>query len=322
MGQIGIIIIGGEKMIVEVKNLIKRYGDKIVLNGFNMNVEKGKITGLIGPNGSGKTTAINCILGLLSHDSGEINVFGGEIKPNSYDKKARIGIVPQDIVVVPELKVQENIEFFCSLYEKNSKKVRKLAEEAMDFVNITEYRNYLPKKLSGGLKRRLNIACGIAHKPELLILDEPTVAVDAQSRNFILNKIKDLSKNGTSVIYTTHYMEEVEMIADNIVIIKDGKNIATGTLDSLLNLIEETEKISISLLTKEDMSESFRTIPNVKEVTFEDGVHNLSFKNSDNNLRGIMNFLDENNLKYRHIYSEKPRLNQIYLELTGKELVE
>lgn len=309
-------------MIVEVKNLIKRYGDKIVLNGFNMNVEKGKITGLIGPNGSGKTTAINCILGLLSHDSGEINVFGGEIKPNSYDKKARIGIVPQDIVVVPELKVQENIEFFCSLYEKNSKKVRKLAEEAMDFVNITEYRNYLPKKLSGGLKRRLNIACGIAHKPELLILDEPTVAVDAQSRNFILNKIKDLSKNGTSVIYTTHYMEEVEMIADNIVIIKDGKNIATGTLDSLLNLIEETEKISISLLTKEDMSESFRTIPNVKEVTFEDGVHNLSFKNSDNNLRGIMNFLDENNLKYRHIYSEKPRLNQIYLELTGKELVE
>ncbi|MCI6609217.1 MAG: ABC transporter ATP-binding protein [Ezakiella sp.] len=309
-------------MIVEVKKLIKRYGDKIVLNGFNMNVEKGKITGLIGPNGSGKTTAINCILGLLTHDSGEINVFGGEMKPNSYDKKARIGIVPQDIVVIPELKVQENIEFFCSLYEKDSKKVRMLAEEAMEFVNIGEYRNYLPKKLSGGLKRRLNIACGIAHKPELLVLDEPTVAVDAQSRNFILNKIKDLSKNGTSVIYTTHYMEEVEMIADNIVIIKDGKNIATGTLDSLLNMIEDTEKISISLLTKEDMSESFKTIPNVKKVTFEDGVHNLSFKDADNNLRGLINFLDEHNLKYSHIYSEKPRLNQIYLELTGKELVE
>lgn len=308
--------------IVEIKNLIKRYRNKLALNGFSMEIEKGEILGLIGPNGSGKTTAINCMLGLLKYDSGTINIFGGPLNTDSYDIKRKIGIVPQDIVVMDNLKVKENIEFFCGLYEKNSKKVKELSEEAMDFVDIKEYRNYFPKKLSGGLKRRLNMACGIAHKPELLVLDEPTVAVDAASRNFILDKIKNLKNNGVSVLYTTHYMEEVEEIADKIVIIKDGQNIATGSLSYLLNMIEETEKIRIDLGDNGDLDEKFEALKNLNSVDFKNGFYELSFTNKDNNMRDTLNYLDSKNLEYKHIYSERPRLNQIYLELTGKEMVE
>lgn len=308
--------------IVEIKNLIKRYKNKLALNGFNMEIEKGTICGLIGPNGSGKTTAINCMLGLLSYNSGTINVFGGQLNANSYDKKRKIGVVPQDLVVMDNLKVKENIEFFCGLYEKDSKKVKSLVEEAMEFVDIKEYRNYFPKKLSGGLKRRLNIACGIAHKPEFLVLDEPTVAVDAASRNFILNQIKNLKNDGVSVLYTTHYMEEVEEIADEIVIIKDGQNIATGSLPYLLNMIEETEKIRIDLGDNGKLNEKFETLTNLNSVEFKNGFYELSFTNKDNNMRDTLNYLASKDLEYQHIYSERPRLNQIYLELTGKEMVE
>lgn len=308
--------------IVEIKNLIKRYKNKLALNGFNMELEKGKILGLIGPNGSGKTTAINCMLGLLNYDSGTINVFGGPLNADSYDKKRKIGVVPQDIVVMDNLKVQENIEFFCGLYEKDSKKVKSLVEEAMEFVDIKEYKNYFPNKLSGGLKRRLNMACGIAHKPEFLVLDEPTVAVDAASRNFILNQIKNLKNDGVSVLYTTHYMEEVEEISDEIVIIKDGQNIATGSLSYLLNMIEETEKIRIDLGDNGDLNEKFDTLHNLNSVEYKNGFYELSFTNKDNNMRDTLNYLETKDLEYKHIYSERPRLNQIYLELTGKEMVE
>lgn len=308
--------------IVEIENLIKRYKDKLALNGFNLKIKKGEILGLLGPNGSGKTTAINCLLGLLKFDSGMINVFGSPLNADSYGKKRKIGVVPQDLVYMKNLTVKENIEFFCGLYETDSKKIKSLVKYAMDFVNIENYQNYFPRKLSGGLKRRLNIACGIAHKPELLILDEPTVAVDAESRNFILNQIKLLRDNGVTILYTTHYMEEVEEIANNIVIIKDGQNIAEGSLSGLLNMIEETEKIKIDLDDSGELQEQFKSLKNLKSVVYKDNFYELSFKNEDNNMKNILNYLDEKNLTYKHIYSERPRLNQVYLELTGKEITE
>ena len=191
-------------MVVKVNQLVKRYGDLLALDHLSFEVEQGEIFGLLGPNGSGKTTAINCILSLLKFDKGEVTVFDKPMTPEAYDIKRDIGIVMQDVAVFDELTVFENIDYFCGLYVSD-KKVRKgLVEEAIAFVGLEDFKKFYPKKLSGGLLRRLNIACGIAHKPKLIILDEPTVAVDPQSRNKILEGIVELNKQGATIIYTSH----------------------------------------------------------------------------------------------------------------------
>lgn len=171
---------------LNVRHLVKRYGDMLALDGFDLQVRRGEIFGLLGPNGSGKTTAISCILGLLDFEAGDIRVLGEQMTPSAYELRRRIGIVPQEVAVFDELSVEENIDYFCSLYVKDRKRRKQLVDEAIGFVGLTEFRRYRPKKLSGGLLRRLNIACGIAHRPELIFFDEPTVAVDPQSRNAIL----------------------------------------------------------------------------------------------------------------------------------------
>ena len=181
----------GELMsdIVRVENLVKRYGDLLALDHFNLRIAKGEIFGLLGPNGSGKTTSINCILQLLTYDKGHIELFGEPMEPTRYDLKRRIGVVPQQVAVFDELTVRENIDYFCSLYVADRARRRALVDEAIEFVGLGDYVKFRPGKLSGGLARRLNIACGIAHKPELIFFDEPTVAVDPQSRNSILDGI-------------------------------------------------------------------------------------------------------------------------------------
>ena len=232
-------------MIVEVKNLVKRYDKLLALDHLNLSVEKGEIFGLLGPNGSGKTTAINCILSLLKYDKGSIEIFGKSMRPDAYDIKRDIGVIMQNVAVFEELTVYENISYFCSLYIKDKKEVKRLTEEAIAFVSLEDYKKFIPKKLSGGLLRRLNIACGIAHKPKLIILDEPTVAVDPQSRNKILEGIRNLNENGATIIYTTHYMEEVEQLCSRIAIIDKGKVIATGTNDELKGMISLGETITV-----------------------------------------------------------------------------
>ena len=216
-------------MVITVKNLIKEFKEIRALDSFNLELREGEILGLIGPNGSGKTTLLLSILGFYAYEKGEIKVFNQELKPNSYDIKRKIGYVPQDLAVFEELTVYENIDYFCGLYVHDGKKRKELVEKAIRFVGLEKFRKFVPSKLSGGLARRLNIACGIAHEPELIFLDEPTVAVDAQSRSFILEGIKELNRRGASVIYTSHYLEEVEDLCDRIAIIDQGRNIITGT---------------------------------------------------------------------------------------------
>jgi len=189
-------------MIIKVNNLVKRYGDLIALDHFSMEVKEGEVLGLLGPNGSGKTTAINCILSLLKFDKGSVEIFDKPMSPDAYDIKRDIGIIMQNVAVFNELTVYENIDYFCGLYIIDKKKRKKLVDEAIDFVGLNDFRKFYPKKLSGGLLRRLNIACGIAHKPKLIILDEPTVAVDPQSRNNILEGIQRLNREGATVVYT------------------------------------------------------------------------------------------------------------------------
>src|SRR5699024_1881672 len=239
-------------MIVTVDNLVKRYKELIALDHFNMEVEDGEILGLLGPNGCGKTTAINCILSLLSFDKGEVKIFGRKMTPNAYDIKKQIGIVPQEVSVFENLTVAENIDYFCGLYINDSDLREKYVKEAIKFVGLNDYIKFYPKKLSGGLKRRLNIACGIAHKPRLIFLDEPTVAVDAQSRNFILEGIKKLNKEGSAIIYTTHYLEEAEMLCNRIIIMDKGKSLVSGTNQELKSMITTTEKIVVGFSPSKD----------------------------------------------------------------------
>lgn len=212
---------------VKIDKLVKRYGELIAVDHLSLSIKKGEIFGLLGPNGSGKTTTINCLLSLLAYTKGDIEIFGKPMSDSSYDIKKDIGVVMQNVAVFDELTVYENIDYFCGLYIKDKEERKKCIEYALDFTGLSEFKKYYPKKLSGGLLRRLNIACGIAHKPSLIIFDEPTVAVDPQSRNKILEGIKELNKNGATIIYTSHYMEEVEQLCTRIAIMDKGKIIAT-----------------------------------------------------------------------------------------------
>ena len=229
--------------MIHIENLVKRYGDLVALNHLSLDIKEGEIFGLLGPNGSGKTTAINCLLSLLKYDKGDIEIFGQKMTPDNYEVKQQIGIVLQNVAVFDELTVSENIDYFCGLYIHDKNRRKELVEEAIRFVGLEDYRKTRPQKLSGGLLRRLNIACGIAHKPRIIILDEPTVAVDPQSRNKILEGIQELNRQGSTIIYTSHYMEEVEQICTRIAIMDHGRVIASGTTEELKKMIKTGETI-------------------------------------------------------------------------------
>ncbi|MBE6064439.1 ABC transporter ATP-binding protein [Clostridium cochlearium] len=308
-------------MIVKVNNLVKRYKEIIALDHFNMEVEEGEILGLLGPNGCGKTTAINCILSLLNFDKGEIELFGKKMTPNSYDIKRQIGLVPQEVSVFDNLTVKENIDYFCGLYIDDKNKRKQYVDEAIEFVGLKDYVKFYPKKLSGGLKRRLNIACGISHKPKLIFLDEPTVAVDAQSRNFILNGIKKLNKEGSTIIYTTHYLEEVEMLCKRIIIMDKGRSLVSGSNEELKAMIATTEKIIVGFSNIEcEIVKKIKSIPHVIDVEKDEEDYIIKFENGINNLEHLLEFIKENKLTYTKLYSQLPSLNDVFLELTGKEL--
>lgn len=308
-------------MIIRVRDLVKKYKELTALNHFNMEVEEGEILGLLGPNGCGKTTAINCILSLLNFDKGEIEIFGKKMTPNSYNIKKRIGLVPQEVSVFENLTVKENIDYFCGLYIENKNIRKQYVDEAIKFVDLKDYVKFFPKKLSGGLKRRLNIACGIAHKPELILLDEPTVGVDAQSRNFMLDGIKELNKKGSTIIYTTHYLEEAEMLCKRIIIMDRGKNLVSGTKEELKSMIATSEKIVVGFSNiREDMIEKLKTLPHVLDIEKDDEDYIIKFENGFNNLTNLLEFIKENSLTYTKLHSRLPTLNDVFLELTGREL--
>lgn len=307
--------------VVKIENLVKRYQELVALDHFNLTIEEGEIFGLLGPNGSGKTTTINCILSLLAFDKGTIEVFGKEMRPDSYDLKRQIGVVMQNVAVFDELTVYENIDYFCGLYIRDKALRRQYVEDAIEFVGLQEFRKFYPRKLSGGLLRRLNIACGIAHKPKLIILDEPTVAVDPQSRNKILEGIQELNRQGATIIYTSHYMEEVEQICTRIAIMDKGKNLAIGTNEELKRMIKKSEIISIDILDLlPEQITAIRELKHVYEVTFENHCLKVLCSGGKHNLPRILEYLQSQNISFGRVYSELPTLNDVFLEITGKEL--
>ena len=310
-----------EKTIVKVENLVKRYKELVALDHFNLEISEGEIFGLLGPNGSGKTTTINCILSLLSFDKGKIELFGKEMTPDSYDIKKNIGVVMQNVAVFEELTVYENIDYFCGLYITDKNERKQYVKEAIDFVELNDFEKFYPKKLSGGLLRRLNIACGIAHKPKLIILDEPTVAVDPQSRNKILEGIVKLQKQGATIIYTSHYMEEVEQICTRIAIMDKGKNIELGTKDELKRMIKKSETISIEILNLEDKYISaIKELPHVYNISYDNKNLEVLYSGGKHNLLRILDYLKSQDLSFGRVYSELPTLNDVFLEITGTKL--
>ena len=309
------------KKVIEVKNLSKYYKALKAIDDLSFDVYKGEILGLLGPNGSGKSTTINCLLSLLNFQNGSIKIFGKEMKPDSYDLKRKIGVIFQEVAVFEELTVYENIDYFCGLYIKDKNMRKKYVEEVINLVEIKEFKKFYPKQLSGGLLRRLNIACGIAHKPELIFLDEPTVAVDPQSRNNILSGIKKLRDNGATIIYTTHYMEEAEILCDRIIILDKGKILAQGTSDELKKLANIEEKITVEVKDLSDkVLEDIKNIDEVDSVVLSQNLLVITYRKGKNNLENLIDYLKKNKVTYNKIFSERPTLNDVFLELTGKEL--
>ena len=308
-------------MIIEVNNLVKRYKELIALDHFRLEVEEGEILGLLGPNGSGKTTAINCMLALLTYDKGDIRIFGKQMKADSYDLKQQIGVVPQNVAVFHELSVEDNINYFCGLYVSYKAKRKTLVDEAIRFVSLEEFRKFRPGKLSGGLLRRLNIACGIAHQPKLIFMDEPTVAVDPQSRNAILEGIRRLNAQGATIVYTSHYMEEVEEICSRIIIIDKGKTIAAGSKEELKAGIMMKEKIEVEQVKlQEQQVQDIQDIANVFSVQYNANVLQVKFTEGKRNLANLLDYFTQENITYGKVYSQQPTLNDVFLEITGKQL--
>lgn len=307
--------------VIEVRELTKEYKQLRAVDGVSFDVRQGEILGLLGPNGSGKSTTMNCILSLLKFQGGSISIFGKEMKPDAYDVKRDIGVVFQDVAVFDELTVYENLDYFCGLYINDKEKRKQCIEDAVALVGLDEFLKFRPKQLSGGLLRRLNIACGIVHKPKLIFLDEPTVAVDPQSRNNILDSIRKLRDDGTTVVYTTHYMEEVEMLCDRVIILDNGKILAEGTCDELKKLAKIEEKVTVEALGLDTaILEKIKGLKHVETVGYTDSLLTVVYRAGTNNLVSLIDFMKSENISYSKIYSERPTLNDVFLELTGKEL--
>lgn len=307
--------------VVEIENLVKRYKELVAVDHFNLRVGEGEILGLLGPNASGKTTIIQCALSLLPYDRGMIHIFGREMRAEDYELKAKIGVVPQNIALVEELTVYENIDYFCGLYIQDKRKRKEYVKEAAAFAGLEGYERIRPSRLSEGIKRRLNIACGIAHKPQLIFFDEPTVAIDPKSREQILQGITELNRQGATIVYTSHYMEEVEQICTRISIIDKGRNVAEGTKEKLKRMLKNTETIAVEIpgVAKERLN-GLKALPGAYEVSHKDGWVRVKFSGGNQNLFHVLDYLREHDILTGRVYTEQPTLNDVFLEMTGREM--
>ncbi|SHF01092.1 ABC transporter ATP-binding protein [Clostridium fallax] len=307
--------------ILEIKNLSKKFGNFKAVDNINLSVEEGEVYGLLGPNGAGKSTTINMICSLLSPSEGEILIFGDKISKKSKEIKKKIGIVPQDIAIYEDLTALENTMFFGSIYGLKGKVLKEKAMKALEFVGLKEKAKSFPSKFSGGMKRRLNIACALVHEPKLIIMDEPTVGIDPQSRNHILESIKKLNSNGATIIYTSHYMEEVEAICTKIAIIDKGKVIAEGTKEELKNNFKDFNKLIITSNNEIKINlEDLKEIDGVEVVTLKGNILEINHSIENDNLNSILSYLMNNKISIKEIEKTTVDLETVFLNLTGKKL--
>jgi len=307
--------------VLAIKRLTKKFGDFIAVDDISFSVGQGEIFGFLGPNGAGKSTVIHMIASLLSISSGEIELLGKNIAKHRHFAKSNIGIVPQELSIYEDMSAYENVEFFAGLYGLRGVQLRKSVEEALAFVGLSDKRRDYPKKFSGGMKRRLNIACAIAHRPALIIMDEPTIGIDPQSRSYILDSVKKLNEMGSTIIYTSHYMEEVEEICSRIAIIDHGKIIAEGTKAQLTSIITNQSHIRIEVKSGEKVElEGLKAIAGVRSVEREGGWIRVSSDAEVNNLNPILRVLTALDAEVIAVESDRPSLESVFLTLTGRSL--
>ena len=307
-------------MIAKMENVVKRYGDTTALDHLNLEIAQGEILGLLGPNGAGKTTAIRVLCGLINADSGNIQVFGDAQNVNNLNTRRDMGLVTQEITVFSDLSAQDNLKYFGGLYGLKGAQLQENVKEMLEFVGLADRAKQRPGKFSGGMQRRLNIACALVHKPKFVVMDEPTVGIDPQSRNHIIESVKKIAKQGTTVLYTSHYMEEVQAISDRIAIMDSGRVIAGGTLDELVGRIAHEDNVRITVAVPSDaFTEDLKAISGVKNVV-QNGADYLIVSNAGS---GNVNRIMEVAARHGGVKSfseDKPNLEDVFLTLTGKNL--
>ena len=307
--------------MLEVKGITKSYGKLIAVTGVSFRADSGETIGLLGPNGAGKTTTVSIIAGLLSPDLGEVLIEGKQVKSDTDPVKLKVGLVPQDMALYDQLTARDNLTFFAALYSLAGAKARRAIDEALDLVALSDRAGDKVGTFSGGMKRRLNLAAALLHDPQILLLDEPTVGVDPQSRNAIFENLEALKKRGKTLIYTTHYMEEAERLCDRIVIVDHGKVVANDTLQGLHQLLPVTNVIAIELDRADGFEpEQMLTLPEVKSAELEQSTLRVGVQDLSRDAPGILSWLSQNGHSYHHFSSERPDLETVFLTLTGRSL--
>lgn len=305
--------------VIETSNLVKKFGTHTVVDKLNIRVEEGDIYGILGPNGAGKSTTINMICGLLKPTSGNISLFGKKI-----DKvKDFVGFVPQNIALYDEFTAYENLKFFGSIYGIDKAELNKNIDEALEFTGLSDSRDKKAKTFSGGMMRRLNIGCALVHKPKVIIMDEPTVGIDPQSRNHIMRAIRKMNDDGITIVYTSHYMEEIEYLCNRISIIDHGKVIANGTKEELKNIVTDKTVLNVKVLNTSDINtEKISTVKGVLSVNQNDNQISITSEKGVNNFNQVMSLILETGLQVIDIGYSEVTLESVFLALTGRALRE
>lgn len=306
--------------IAAMRDVVKRYGSYVALDCIDLDIKKGEVIGLLGPNGAGKTTLIQTLTGMKAFDRGSVELFGQSKNPFSNQNKEKLGLVTQEITVYDELTAKENLEFFAGVYGLKGTQRKQRVAEALEFVGLSDQANKLPAKFSGGMKRRLNIACALTHRPQFLIMDEPTVGIDPQSRNHILEGVKTLRDQGTTILYTTHYMEEVQAIASRVIIMDQGQIIKEGTIEELIQTIQHEEKLKIDVTDPDKIPvASLENIAGVKKVIATGNSVTIISAAGSGNLDRILSLVKEH-AGVMGIQADRPNLEDVFFTLTGKRL--
>lgn len=307
-------------MVIQAQNLVKRYTSSNAADHVSLTLEEGEMAGIFGPGGCGKSTVLKALLSLTRLNKGEIMIFGKKLAEFPLIRK-RVGYVPQEPILYRELTVYENIEYFCGLYIRDKKERLRAVEETVEWLGLRDFWKFYPRQLNEGLLRRLNFACGVAHGPELLLLDDPVGDTDMLGSHVIREKIIEMNQRGTAILYATQNAEDVERLSGRIYMMDRGKVIAKGTKEELKEMIGIGEKITVETWhLGEELLEELKGLPNVCDLAYYNGQLTLKSGNGKHNLVNILNFLQEREVSMGSVYSERPTLNDVYLEMTGKEL--
>ena len=306
---------------IQVENLDKRFDEIHAVDHVSFTVQQGEIFSLLGPNGAGKSTIISMISGLLSPDEGDVFILGNSVSENGAAAKACTGVVPQEIALYEDLTARENLEFWGKMYGLRGQELSRRVDEVLNMIGLTERQKDRIEKYSGGMKRRVNIGVALLHKPAVIIMDEPTVGIDPQSRRHILDGIKDLQAEGASILYTTHYLEEAQELSDHIAIMDKGQIIASGTHDELVRLVGRQDRIDLQLSApSEQVLAQWQNLPGVAQAAAENGIVTVLADDSNVVLPRLFDVANENEVRITAIDIQEPNLESVFLHLTGRAL--